>query len=119
VSLQRHRRKDGCPKDRVSSKSDLGIASFLLHIDASIEFATEAEARAAQRFAERLRCDYEFHLRYAYSRGHWSLLDGTQAGGIIKDASLTVTVDKINKEPDAIPFIALKEWLTDATSNKE
>ncbi|MBA2411291.1 MAG: hypothetical protein H0V63_00475 [Burkholderiaceae bacterium] len=57
----------------------LGLVSFLAHIEASIEYGTEAEAREAETFVERLRCDYDFHLRYAYSRGQWSLIDGTQA----------------------------------------
>jgi hypothetical protein len=97
----------------------LGLVSFSLHLEASTEYATEAEVRTAQRFVHRLQCDYEFNLRYAYNSGHWALLDGTQTGGMIKQGSLTVTPDKIRQEPDAIPYNALKDWLTDAASQTE
>ena len=89
----------------------LGLVSFVVHIEASIEYGTEAQARDAETFVERLRCDYDFHLRYRYNHGHWSLIDGTQAGGPVNHGPLPLTVDEIKKEPDAIPLIALKEWM--------
>jgi hypothetical protein len=89
----------------------LGLVSFVAHIEASIEYGTEAQAREAETFAERLRCDYDFNLRYRYNHGQWSLIDGTQAGGPVNHGPLPLTIDEIKKEPDTIPLIALKEWV--------
>jgi hypothetical protein len=92
----------------------VGIVSYLVYIEATIDYATEAEAREAQRFVERFHCTYELKLRYGYKDGKWSLLDGTQAGGIMNLAPLNLTAETIKKEPEAIPNIVLMEWIGDA-----
>lgn len=102
----------------------IGVVSFHLEVLQTELVPTETEAKKLNKFlSDEYTPSFDINLRYSLISARWVFLDGEEVtlwpNSKAPPASISFTQRSIDKEPDSIPFAAIKFWTIESPSKKK
>lgn len=89
----------------------LGLVTYRLAVSQTELVEAQEHAQALSAFNNASPVSYTISLRYSLKAGVWSFLDGESRGEGSATGKFAITRETLEREPNAIPNVAVRYWL--------